>query len=61
MTDLNALKDMLNRAKIEYVEEDHKVKEDWITFVFVEKGYSGFVTQFEFDMHGKLLDMGAYE
>ena len=61
MTDLNSLGDMLNRAKIEYTEKEEKVKEDWVTFIVVEEGYSGFFSQFEFDMHGKLLDMGAYE
>ncbi len=57
MTDLQTLQAMLDRAQILYTTETDR----GILYLSVERGYSGFVTNFEFDAEGKLLDMGAYE
>lgn len=61
MTDLNSLKDMLERADIEYKMNPYKKDEDSADELWIEKGYAGFVTIFSFDEHGKLVDVGAYE
>ncbi len=57
MTDLKTIEEMFNRTEILYTKET--VGD--ILHISVERGYSGFVTTFEFDINGKLLDMGAYE
>jgi hypothetical protein len=57
MTDLQALQAMLERAKIDHTNADDGKSKS----LSVERGYSGFVTVFEFDSDGKLLDMGAWE
>jgi len=62
MTDLESLKNMLDRAEIEWKEE--KVEDqnaEQCTELYVEQGYAGFYTCFEFDKYGKLDDVGAYE
>ena len=52
--DRDTLKNMLNRAKIEYTEYEDG------TFLTVERGYVDFSTTFEFDANGNLKNMGAY-
>lgn len=58
MKDYEALTKMLERTDIQYTTERTA---SGGTIVYVERGYAGFVTQFEFDAQDKLLDMGAYE
>lgn len=57
MSDLETLKAMLARANIEFSEETEP-KGPVLT---VERGYVEFVTVFQFDVNGTLIDMGAYE
>lgn len=57
MSDLETMKKMLSKASIEFSEET-ELKGPVLT---VERGYVGFVTVFQFDANGTLLDMGAYE
>ena len=56
MTDKEILLDMIKRAGFEndltYVEADS---------FCVERGYCGFLMNFEFNDDGSLKDMGAYE
>ena len=59
MTDLETLKVMLDRAKIEYKERLHP-QNTGHSEIQVEKGYARFVTIFEFK-DGNLVEMGAYE
>ena len=59
MSDLDTLKDMLERAGIAYREGARTDGE--ILQLTIEGGYIGFVTECEFDKHGNLKDMGAYE
>ncbi len=57
MSDLETLKQMLARAGIEFEETGDNI----VTTVTVERGYSGFCTEFRFNSDGALLNMGAYE
>jgi hypothetical protein len=62
MTDLQTLQAMLERAKIEHCNiENTNADGKKSKSLSVERGYSGFITIFEFDSDGKLLDMGAWE
>lgn len=56
--DLSVLEAMLQRAGIDYHRDGVYPSETQIT---VERGYSGFVTSFQFCDDGRLRDMGAYE
>jgi hypothetical protein len=58
MTEREQLVTMLARAGIEHVVDKNRKGH---TTVVVERGYSGFVTEFEFNDLGHLVDMGAYE
>ena len=62
MTDKDTLKAMLARAGIEINEEDtgRDVKAGHTVF-FVERGYSGFFTAFEFGPSDQLVDVSAWE
>lgn len=67
-SDLDSLKEMLTRAKIEFSEgrevaDGNQANPDTHTLftLDVERGYIGFVTTFKFDEGGSLIDMGAYE
>lgn len=59
MDDLEILRNMLERAKIEFAEIEH-VHHGGID-INVERGYAGFSTNFSFDINRNLVDMGAYE
>jgi hypothetical protein len=71
MTDLDILKEMLDRAKIEYIftEEAEFIRGNAEELgqnganrqLQVERGYAGFVTVFGFDENGMLTGMGAWE
>lgn len=74
MTDLETIKEMLDRAGIEYEESSGKVwtdpseedsekePKDKVIFLTVERGYIGFLSQFMFlEKTGQLWDLGAYE
>lgn len=61
MTDLASLKNILERADIPYEGSEEKSDGTHTFTITVERGYAGFVTIFQFDKYGKLVDMGAYE
>jgi hypothetical protein len=67
MTDLETMKVMLKRAKIEFNEIVFGDSEPGIKtrggeiWMIVEYGYPGFYTRIIFDVHGVLLRMEAYE
>ena len=62
MSDKQQLIDMLTRARIEFQEiEPEFVPKRATSGINVERGYAGFVTTFEFDAAGNLVEMGAYE
>ena len=62
MTDLEILKEMLDRAHIEYDETTWERDGKKFNVLTVERGYVGFATEFQFaEDTGRLADMGAYE
>ena len=61
-SDLELLKQMFDRAGIEYSESRLDGTKRGVFFeLTVERGYSGFVTSYEFNAEGALTDTGAYE
>lgn len=61
MTDLEQLKAMLDRARIEYtVSKEDRAGKPGATLT-VARGYDGFETDFYFTADGTLTDMGAFE
>lgn len=65
MNDMETLKEMLEKAGIEYEFEGSNHSwprdDDLCYLLTVYGGYSGFATQFDFDSKGKLIRMGAFE
>ena len=57
MTDLNLLKELLNKFNVVYEEEYCTNK----TEIKVIAGYTFFFTAFYFDESGKFIEMGAWE
>lgn len=59
LSDLDIIKDMLGRKNITYsVITD---EEYGLILIAVERGYSGFITEFTFTKEGEFQDIGAYE
>jgi hypothetical protein len=69
MTDLETMRAMLQRAKIEFTERTRRPNElseiqdppDAVTILEIEGGYSGFLSKLSFDGSGALHDVAAYE
>lgn len=62
MSDFELLKDLLNRAKIDYECPDGKlILEVNRQHTHVVRGYNGFFTEFNFNKEGSLVDVGIWE
>ncbi len=57
MKDIDILKEMFDKAKIEYTTKEYEGK----PALYIERGYVGFSSEFSFSPDGKLLDVRAYE
>lgn len=57
-SDLDTLKDMLKRAKIDFTEE---TRAGGLVDITVYGGYAGFMSVYTFKPDGSLLKVGAYE
>ena len=62
MSDLETMKEMLTRSNIEFrIHEAHGTGPDPRAHLYVDGGYHGFYTIFDFKKDGSLASVEAYE